>query len=129
MLAFIFIFEGWSKMTNYSGALEYMAGYGVPGTLLPLAIVTELGGGLLVACGFLSRLAALILAGFCLLTALLFHTDFSDADHLIHFFKDIAIAGGFLTLAAFGPGEWSMDALKARRPPSTSPKRATGHPG
>ena len=66
-------------------------------------------------CGFQSRLAALALTGFCILTALLFHTNFADANELIQFNKDIAIAGGFLALVAFGAGGWSLDALQARR--------------
>jgi putative oxidoreductase len=115
MLAFIFIAEGWSKLDDYDGTVQYMESHGVPGMLLPLVILTELGGGLLVACGFRSRLAALALSGFCILTAVLFHTGFADFNELIHFNKDIAIAGGFLVLVAFGAGSWSIDALLARR--------------
>jgi putative oxidoreductase len=92
-----------------------MENHGVPGALLPLVILTELGGGLLIVCGYQSRLAALALTGFCILTALLFHTNFADANELIQFNKDIAIAGGFLVLVAFGAGDWSLDALQARR--------------
>lgn len=128
MLAFIFVFEAWFKISHYDATVQYMADYGVSGRLLPLAIATELGGGFLVACGFLTRFAGLALAGFCLLTAVLFHNDFGQADQLIHFYKDIAIAGGFMALVAFGPGAWSADALMAHRsPPDPSPARATGH--
>ena len=91
-----------------------MENHGVPGLLLPLVILTELGGGLLIVCGFQARLAALALSGFCTLTALLFHGDLTDLNELIHFNKDIAIAGGFLVLVAFGAGGWSLDALQAR---------------
>jgi putative oxidoreductase len=130
MLAFIFIYEAWFKIANHDATLAYMNDHGVSGTLLPLAIVTELGGGLLIACGFLSRIAASILAGFCLLTALLFHTDFGNVDQLIHFQKNVAIAGGFLALAAFGAGSWSIDALRARLVPRrSSTTSATGHLG
>jgi putative oxidoreductase len=115
MLAFIFLAEGWSKLGNYGGAVQYMESHGVPGLLLPLVILTELGGGLLIVCGFQARLAALALSGFCILTALLFHADLTDLNELIHFNKDIAIAGGFLVLVAFGAGGWSLDALQARR--------------
>jgi putative oxidoreductase len=82
---------------------------------LPLVILTELGAGVLVAAGFMTRYAALALAGFCLLTALLFHTDFGNLEQLINFNKNIAIAGGFLALLAFGPGAWSVDAWMKRR--------------
>ena len=113
MLAFIFIVEGWSKIGYYEGTLQYMDG--VPGLLLPLVIVTELGGGLLIAFGFQTRLAALALAGFCVLTAILFHRNIADIGEFIHFNKDLAIAGGFLLLAAFGAGGWSLDAMQLRR--------------
>jgi putative oxidoreductase len=112
LLALIFLVDGWELLSNYSGSQGYMEAHGVPGQLLPLAVLTEVVGGLLVAIGLLSRLAALALAGFCVLTALLFHTNFADVEHLemVHFMKDLAIAGGFLTLAAHGPGAWSLDA-------------------
>jgi len=115
MLAFIFIIEGWGKIQAYEGTQQYMENYGVPGLLLPLVILTELGGGLLIAFGFQTRLAALVLAGFCILTAILFHRDIADIGEFIHFNKDIAIAGGFLLLVAFGAGEWSLDAMRTRR--------------
>jgi len=115
MLAFIFIVEGWGKIGAYEGTLQYMENYGVPGLLLPLVILVELGGGLLIALGFQTRMAALALAGFCVLTAVLFHRNIADIGEFIHFTKDIAIAGGFLLLVAFGAGSWSVDAMRQRR--------------
>jgi putative oxidoreductase len=115
MLAVIFVQDGWMAITSYSGVQQYMESNGVSGQLLPLVIATELGGGLLVAFGLLSRIAAFGLAGFCLLTAFIFHHDLGDADQSIQFYKDIAIAGGFLMLVAFGPGAWSVDAWLRRR--------------
>jgi putative oxidoreductase len=115
MLAFIFIVEGWGKIGAYEGTLQYMENHGVPGLLLPLVILTELGGGLLIAFGFQTRLAALALAGFCVLTAILFHHNIADIGEFIHFNKDIAIAGGFLLLVAYGAGGWSVDAMRRRR--------------
>ncbi|MBZ6076958.1 DoxX family protein [Microvirga puerhi] len=131
MLAYIFVAEGWSKIVHYGPTLQYMERYGVPGTLLPLVILTELGGGLLVAFGYRSRWAAFALAGFCVLTALLFHAPrMADVNEYIHLTKDIAIAGGFLLLVAFGPGEWSLDHLQKHRPSllSAAPS-ATGQQG
>jgi putative oxidoreductase len=129
MLALLFCVEGWGKLTHYAASARYMDAYGVPHILLPLVIATELGGGLLVACGLLSRAAAFALAGFCLLTALLFHGNFASADQTIHFYKDIAIAGGFLGIVAFGPGEWSVDAWLARPAASRRPQgHAAGQP-
>jgi putative oxidoreductase len=119
LLALIFVVDGWELLSNYSGSQGYMEANGVPGALLPLAVLTEIVGGILVAIGLLTRSAAVALSGFCILTAVLFHRNFADVEHLemVHFMKDLAIAGGFLTLAAHGPGAWSVDAWwKARRP-------------
>lgn len=115
LLAWVFLMEGWDKVAFYRDTVGYMASYGVWGGLLPLAIVTELGGSLAIATGLATRWAATALAGFCLLTALLFHNRFGQAGELIEFQKDFAIAGGFLVLAAFGPGAWSLDGLLGRR--------------
>jgi putative oxidoreductase len=111
MLAYIFLVEGVGKIAGYAGVADYMQAHGVDGRLLPLVILTELGGGLLVLFGLKTRWAASALFGFCLLTALLFHLG---ADQTIHLQKNIAMAGGFLTLAILGPGAWSLDAWRAR---------------
>jgi putative oxidoreductase len=111
MLAYIFILEGAGKIANYAGVVGYMQGHGVDGRLLPLVILTELGGGLLVLFGLKTRWAAIALFGFCLLTAFFFHTG---ADQLIELQKNVAMAGGFLTLAICGPGPWSLDAWRGR---------------
>jgi putative oxidoreductase len=114
LLSFIFVMEGLVKLGDLAGTADYMQAYGVSPRLLPLVILTELGGGLCVALGLLTRLAAPALAGFCLLTALLFHADFANQMQLIQATKNLAIAGGFLLLAAFGPGRWSLDAWRRR---------------
>jgi len=112
LLAAIFLHEAWSKLTGYTGALAYMQAFGVPGQLLPLAIAVEFGGGALIACGYHTRAAALVLAVFCVATAVLFHTKLGDRNQLLHFEKDLAIAGGLLVLAANGAGAWALDALR-----------------
>ena len=99
-------------MPGNSAALAYMQAYGVPGPFLPLAIAVELGCGLLILCGYHTRAAALLLAGFCLATAILFHGKFGDRNQLLHFEKDLAIAGGLLVLFAHGAGAWALDALR-----------------
>src|ERR1044071_7307916 len=114
-LSAIFLHEAWSKATGYSMPVAYMQAFGVPGQLLPLAIGFELICGLLILLGYQTRIAGLILAGFCVATALLFHTRFGDRNQLLHFEKDFAIAGGFLVLFAQGSGAWSIDALKMRK--------------
>src|SRR6478736_8837714 len=100
MLAYIFIVEGIGKIGGYAGVAEYMQSHGVDGRLLPLVILTELGGGLMVLFGLKTRWAAIALCGFCLLTALFFH---SSADQAIELQKNLAMAGGFLTLMILGP--------------------------
>ena len=82
------------------------------GRLLPLVILTELGGGLFVLFGLKTRWAALALRGFCLLTALFFH---SGAEQALQLQKNVAMAGGFLALALAGPGAWSLDGLARSR--------------
>lgn len=111
MLAYIFIVDGVEAIGNYAGVVQYMQANGVDGRLLPLVILTELGGGLLVLFGLKTRWAAIALAGYCWLTALFFHLG---ADQAMHFDKNIAMAGGFLALAILGPDPWSLDAWRAR---------------
>ena len=112
LLAAIFLHEAVSKLTAYSAALAYMRAFGVPGELLPFAIAVELGCGVLLLCGYQTRAAALVLAVFCLATAVLFHRNLGDRNQLLHFEKDLAIAGGLLVLFARGAGAWALDALR-----------------
>ena len=92
-----------------------MESAGVPGTLLPLVILVELGGGLLLAAGLFTRVMALALAGFTVIAALLFHFDLADQMQQIMFMKNLAIAGGLAVVLSRAPGAWSVDALLARR--------------
>jgi putative oxidoreductase len=116
LLSAIFLHEAWMKFFAYGPAQAYMQAFGVPGELLPFAIATEAGAGLLVLVGLWTRVASVLLAGFCLVAAAVFHHRFGDLNQLLHFEKNLAIAGGFLTLAAFGPGGWSLDAVRRRSP-------------
>ncbi len=111
MMAYIFVVEGVGKITNYAGVAGYMQEHGVVSAVLPLVILTELGGGLLVLVGFKTRWAAVALAGFCILTGLIFHLASGET---IEFQKNVAMAGGFLLLAVFGPGAWSIDGRLGR---------------
>jgi putative oxidoreductase len=108
LLALIFVHEGWSLIGGYSDAAAYMHRFGVSPMLLPAVILLELGGGLLIAAGTFTRTAASVFALFCLLTAVLFHSQLADRNQLLHFQKDLAIAGGFLVLIFSGPGSWSV---------------------
>jgi putative oxidoreductase len=115
LLAGIFLHEAWSKVTNYAAAVRYMEAFGVPGQLLPLAIAVETGCGLAILIGFHTRAAALILAAFCVVTAVVFHTRLGDLNQLLHFEKDLAIAGGLLILSVYGGGAWTLDGLRKSR--------------
>jgi putative oxidoreductase len=111
-LAAIFLLAGMNKITAYAGTQGYMESVGVPGILLPAVIALELVGAALLIAGFQTRLAALALAGFSVVSALLFHFDLADQMQFILFFKNIAMAGGFLVLAANGAGALSVDARR-----------------
>lgn len=114
-LALIFVLSGAGKLAAYAGTQQYMDSVGVPGALLPLVILAELGGGLALVAGLLTRTTATALALFSVVAAALFHADFADQNQMIHFLKNIAMAGGLLVLAAHGAGRYSLDALLARR--------------
>ena len=109
MMPILFIVAGWGKITGYAGTQQYMEAMGVPGFFLPLTILLEFGGGLAIIFGFLTRTTAIITALFTLMTAFIFHIDFSQAPNSIMFMKNLTIAGGFLLLAITGPGAFSLD--------------------
>jgi putative oxidoreductase len=108
-LATIFFMSGLTKITSYSGTQGYMEAMGVPGMLLPLVIALEVIGGLAIIIGWNTRVVAFALAGFSVVSAILFHADFSDQMQMGMFMKNIAIAGGFLMLVAQGPGAYALD--------------------
>ncbi|MEW5249633.1 DoxX family protein [Microbulbifer sp. 2201CG32-9] len=114
LISLIFILSGWAKIGGYAGTQAYMESAGVPGILLPLVILVELGGGLAILCGFFTRWVSLLLAAFCLLSAALFHYVPDDQMQMIAFMKNLAIAGGFLILACSGAGGYSLDQLFSR---------------
>src|SRR5262245_8415136 len=115
LIAAIFVLSGASKIAGYAGTQAYMQARGVPGALLPLVIATELGGGLLVVLGLWTRFAAFALAGFSILSALLFHANLADKVQQIMLMKNFAMAGGFLFLVAHGAGALSLDAWRTRK--------------
>jgi putative oxidoreductase len=109
LLSSLFVLSGLSKLGAYAATAAFMASQGVPGVLLPLVIATELLGGLAIALGWNTRIAAFLLAGFTVLTALTFHTNFGDQIQMIMFLKNVSIAGAFLMLTANGAGTLSLD--------------------
>ena len=114
LLAALFLHEAWSKITAYSAAIAYAKAFGVPEQLLPIAIAVEVGCGVSILLGYYARAGALLLAGFCITTAIMFHWNWSNRNELLHFEKDLAIAGGLLVLFARGAGGWALDALRKR---------------
>ena len=116
LLALIFITSGFGKITGFEGTVGYIAskGLALPQIGAIIAIVVELGGGLLLAIGYKARWAALALAIFTLAAGILFHNYWAveaaqKMDQQINFWKNISITGGMLLAFAFGPGRYSVD--------------------
>jgi putative oxidoreductase len=116
LLAIVFILSGLGKIASPEATQGYIASAGLPLPLLSylIAIVMELGGGVLLVFGYRTRIVALALAAFTVSTALVFHNDFADQNQMIHFLKNISIAGGLLQAVAFGAGSLSLDARRQR---------------
>lgn len=111
LMAAIFIMAGIEKIKGYEGSAAYMQSFGVPGSLLPVVIFAELAGGLAILFGVFARTAAVGLALFCLVSGAIFHSNFSGdgaQTQIIMFMKNLAMAGGFLLLAANGPGRLAI---------------------
>jgi putative oxidoreductase len=116
LMPILFIVAGYGKMGDaYAGTQQYMQAMGVPGFFLPLTILLEFGGGLAILFGFLTRTTALFTAGFTILTALIFHTNFAEGVNQLMFMKNLTIAGGFIVLAVAGPGAFSIDRLLGKK--------------
>ena len=120
LLALIFIISGFGKITGYAGTAGYMASKGLPmvAVLLPLTILVELGGGLLIALGWKARWAAAVIFLFIIPVTLVFHNpvglDAAQAQQqMINLLKNLSIMGGMLGLFAFGPGGFSIDAKQS----------------
>lgn len=108
-IALIFLLSGLSKISAYEGTQGYMEAMGVPGALLPFTILFEVGFSLAIIFGWKTRITALALAAFSLITAVAFHSNLGDQVQFIMFMKNISIAGGFLFLVAHGAGAYSLD--------------------
>ncbi len=108
-IALIFVLAGSSKFSAIEGTQGYMQALGLPGILIYPTILFEVAAGLAIIAGFQTRSVALALAGFSLLSALIFHNQLGDQTQFILFMKNVAMAGGFLFLARYGAGELSID--------------------
>ena len=109
LIAFMFVMSGLNKMNNYSNTVGWMEAMGVPGNLLPLVIVLEVLGGAAIMIGWQTRIAAILFSAFSIMSAAIFHADFSDQNQMIHFMKNVSIAGGFLFLIVNGAGTYALD--------------------
>jgi putative oxidoreductase len=114
LLATLFLFSGLGKVWQYSATAGYMESTGVPGELLPLAIALETLGAVAIMLGWQTRIVSFLMAGFTLLTAVIFHGNVSDPGQLVHFLKNLSILGAFLLLIANGAGPLSIDGRAGR---------------
>ena len=108
-ISLIFLLSGINKIQNYEGSHSWMESLGVPGILLIPAIVLEVLAPIFVIVGYQVKISAALLSLFCMATAIIFHTDFSNQMQFISFFKNIGLAGGFLFLVIYGAKDFSLD--------------------
>jgi putative oxidoreductase len=115
LLAGLFVHEGVFLTANFAAASTAMVKVGVPALAVIGTIALQLVAGIAIAVGWHARLGAAALALFCLATAILFHTNFANRNELLHFEKDLAIAGGMFVLMLRGAGDYSFGGLASRR--------------
>ena len=108
----LFLISAFNKIFNLEGSISWMEGFGLPGFFIYPAILIEIVLPVLVIVGYQARIAAGILASFCLATAFIFHFDFSNQMQLVSFLKNIGLAGGFLFIVANGTKDWAVDKEK-----------------
>jgi len=112
LLSLLFILGGWGKLMGAAATQAMFAKQGLPmvEAAWVLAVIVELGGGLAILLGLFTRPVGLILAVWCVATALIAHANLAERAQEIQFFKNMGLTGGFLYVAAFGAGAWSLDA-------------------
>jgi putative oxidoreductase len=115
-IAVLFLVSGLGKLAAPAATQAYISGMGLPAPVLAYfgSMAVELIGSVLLIIGFQVRAVGAGMAVFTLLTAVLFHRNFADQNQMVHFLKDIAIAGGLLQVAAFGAGRFALDRLFGR---------------
>jgi putative oxidoreductase len=114
MIGAPFIMSGLGKLMAHDATVGYIGSVGLPLPQLAwvIALLVEIGGGALLVSGFRARLVALVMALFALATALSFHRNFADQNQMIHFLKNVMLAGGLLQIVYFGAGPLSVDASR-----------------
>jgi putative oxidoreductase len=115
LIAAMFLLSGLSKLAAPSYTVGYITSAGLPLPWLgyAIAVAVEIGGSLALIAGYQTRVVAALFAAFSIATALAFHNHFADQNQFIHFFKNVAMAGGLLQVVAFGAGRFSLDARPA----------------
>jgi len=109
LLSALFLIEGIGKIFMQENVVMYMEDYGVPGMLFIPTVVVEILFPLFLIIGYKTRLTALVMALFTFTVAIIFHTDFTEGTQMVFFLKDLAIAGGFMIIFAYGPNRISLD--------------------
>jgi putative oxidoreductase len=117
LMSAIFILGGFAKLAAFAGTQDMFTKIGMPLPMLvaAVAVLIELGGGLFLLFGLATRPVAILLGLWCIVTALVAHTNFADRNMEIHFMKNMAMTGGFIYIAVFGAGALSIDAWRRRR--------------
>jgi putative oxidoreductase len=115
LVAIIFIMSAIGKLAAPGATEGYIAAVGLPAPLLAyiVALTIELGGGVLLVVGYRTKVVAALLAVYCVVTGLVFHHALGDQNQMIHFLKNLAMAGGLLQIVAFGPGRIGLDSRTA----------------
>ena len=108
-ISLVFLLSGINKIGNYEGSIGWMETFGMPGIFLIPAIILEIVAPILIIIGYKVKIAAALLSVFCIATALIFHTDFSNQMQFVSFMKNIALAGGFLFLVINDTKDFSLE--------------------
>ena len=116
VMCVLFVHGGWGKLLSAGATQALFAKLGLPLPVLAwlVAVIVELIGGLAILFGLYARVAGIVLAIWCIATALVAHTNFADRAQEINFWKNFAMAGGFLYVFCFGAGIYSLDRLRTR---------------
>jgi putative oxidoreductase len=116
LMCVLFVISGWGKLVGARATQASFAKHGLPlvEEAWLLAVIVELGGGLAILVGLSTRVVAVVCAVWCVATALIAHTNFADGMQEVQFLKNMGLAGGFLYIATFGGGAWSLDTLLGR---------------
>ena len=107
-ISLVFLLSGINKIGNYEGSVGWMETFRMPGIFLIPAIILEIVAPILIIIGYKVKIAAALLSVFCIATALIFHTDFSNQMQFVSFMKNISIAGGFLFLVINDTKDFSL---------------------